>query len=407
LSSSLACRGGEGEKGRRAVLSGAGGVLGDSSSWVLSRGINRSPTGVCSVPSWWWAGVDLGRASPVLFKRLCRQIKGAAVGVFLLAGRGGRGKRDSTSVPLRFASHLVVRASGRSCCCASLPPSPDGNGFRLSVGSSMEERRWIHSALLATAAGGGVKLEGQEVNAVTCGFFYNDYFCKCKPIDLLSSYGHYGYDTDLRQGQFTCLANGHITSVLNASMIGFITTKFTPACIGYYLRRSRSQCLLKTKGMVLNYLKTSCYTQNSYQAADHFAFAFFVPLGCIRRRQLRESLLSLPRFSGEDFFDLSSVFRPQDLQLNLKPHRCLPSRLLVEPLALRLARYQEAPREDNCRFFSVRSLIGPLAGSNCVIPHRQCAVSVLSLASVCLVGFFISDSQSLSCKSYAVTVSYF
>jgi hypothetical protein len=215
----------------------------------------------------------------------------------------------------------------------------------------MEERRWIRSSLLATAASGGVQLDGQDVAAVTGAFFYNDYSCKCKPTELLSSYGHDGYDSDLRQRQINCLANGHITYVLNAFMIGFITTKLTPACVGYHLRRSRSQCLLKTKEMVLNYLKTSCYTQNSYQAADHFAFAFFVLLGCIRRRQLRESLMSLPRFGGEDFFDLSSVIRPQDLQLNLKPHRCLPSRLLVEPLALLLARYQEALGEDNCRFF--------------------------------------------------------
>jgi hypothetical protein len=92
----------------------------------------------------------------------------------------------------------------------------------------MEERRWIRSSLLATAAGGGVQLEGQDVDAVTGGFFYNDYSCKCKPTELLSSYGHDGYDSDLRQGQITCLANGHITYVLNASMIGFITTKFTP-----------------------------------------------------------------------------------------------------------------------------------------------------------------------------------
>jgi hypothetical protein len=59
--------------------------------------------------------------------------------------------------------------------------------------------------------------------------------------------------------------------------------------------------------------------------------------------------MSLPKFSGEDFFDLSSVMHPQDLQLDPKPQRCLPTRLLVEPLALRLVRLQEAPGEDNCR----------------------------------------------------------
>jgi hypothetical protein len=38
---------------------------------------------------------------------------------------------------------------------------------------------------------------------------------------------------------------------------------------------------------------------------------------------------SLPIFSSEDFFDLSSMIRSQDLQLNLKSYSCLPTRLLV------------------------------------------------------------------------------
>jgi hypothetical protein len=155
----------------------------------------------------------------------------------------------------------------------------------------------------------------------------------------------------------------------------------------------------------VNYLKSSCYTQISYQAAGHSVFAFFVLLGCIHRRQLRESLMSLPRFGDEDFFDLSSVIHPQELHLNLKPHSCLPSRLLVEPLALWLVRYQEAPRarEDNCKFFLSEVSSDLLGGSNCVLPHRQCVVSILSLVSVCLVGLHLSSS----CKSYAVTVCYF
>jgi hypothetical protein len=140
-----------------------------------------------------------------------------------------------------------------------------------------------------------------------------------------------------------------------------------------------------------------------YQAVEHSVFVFFVSLGCIRQRQLRESLMSLPRFGGEDIFDLSSVIHPQDLQLNPQPHSCLPTRLLVESLALRLVRFQEAPGEDNCRFLSEVSS-DPLAGSNCVLLHRHCAFSVPPLGSVCLVDLFISDSQSAGCLYYAVIV---
>jgi hypothetical protein len=113
----------------------------------------------------------------------------------------------------------------------------------------MEEHQWILSSLLATVAGGWVELKWQDVDVVTCGFIFNDYSCKfCKPTELMSSYGHCGCDSDLRQGQITSekktfrsdLANGHISSVLNASMIGFITTMLMPACTSHHLRRTRS-----------------------------------------------------------------------------------------------------------------------------------------------------------------------
>jgi hypothetical protein len=140
--------------------------------------------------------------------------------------------------------------------------------------------------------------------------------------------------------------------------------------------RARTRCLLGFKEMVVLHLQSGCCIWISCQAAVRTVFAFFVPLGCIRRRQMRESPMSLPRFSGEDFFDLSSMMHPQDLQLNPKPHRRLPTRLLVEPLTLWLVRLQEAPGEDYCRF-SVRSLIEPPDRLHLCSP----ASAVLSVAS--------------------------
>jgi hypothetical protein len=96
-------------------------------------------------------------------------------------------------------------------------------------------------------------------------------------------------------------------------MFGFITAMWTPACTVNHLRRTRSQCLMKIKEMVLNSLKVGYYTLIYFQAVEHSVFVFFVSLGCTRRRQLRDSLMSLRRFGGEDFFDSSSVIHPQDL----------------------------------------------------------------------------------------------
>jgi hypothetical protein len=96
-------------------------------------------------------------------------------------------------------------------------------------------------------------------------------------------------------------------------MFGFITAMWTPACTVNHLRRTRSQCLMKIKEMVLNSLKAGYYTLIYFQAVEHSVFVFFVSLGCTRRRQLRDSLMSLPRFGGGDFFDSSSVIHPQDL----------------------------------------------------------------------------------------------
>jgi hypothetical protein len=96
---------------------------------------------------------------------------------------------------------------------------------------------------------------------------------------------------------------------------------------------------------------SSSYTADELRIADQVVL-IFLSLGCIRRRQLRSSLMSLPRFSEEDPSVLSSVLLPRYLQLNLIPRWSLPSRLLAEPLALRLARLLAAFEVHSCRFTS-------------------------------------------------------
>jgi hypothetical protein len=109
--------------------------------------------------------------------------------------------------------------------------------------------------------------------------------------------------------------------------MAFTTTISTPICIEHHHLCARSRGLLICKEMVLLYMKSGCYTLISCHATGCSVFAFFIPLGSICRRQMRESPKSLPRFSGEDFFDLSSVMLPPDLQLDPKPQSCLPTRL--------------------------------------------------------------------------------
>jgi hypothetical protein len=96
-------------------------------------------------------------------------------------------------------------------------------------------------------------------------------------------------------------------------------------------------------------MDSGSYTADELRIADQVVL-IFLSLGCIRRRQLRSSPMSLSRFSEEEPSVLSSVLLPRYLQLNLKPCWCLPSRLLVEPLALRLARLLEVFEVHGCRF---------------------------------------------------------
>jgi hypothetical protein len=112
-----------------------------------------------------------------------------------------------------------------------------------------------------------------------------------------------------------------------------------PISNDYHQKRTRPRCLLIAKEMVVLQLQSSCCISVPCQDVDHVVFAFFVPLGCIRRRQMREFPISLPRFSGEDFFNLSLVMHPLDLQLNPQPQRHLPMQLLVEPLEKTIARF--------------------------------------------------------------------
>jgi hypothetical protein len=92
------------------------------------------------------------------------------------------------------------------------------------------------------------------------------------------------------------------------------------------------------------------YIADQLRIAVQAVFAIFLPLGCIRQRQMRASPMSLPRFSREDTPVLSSVRLTPNLELNLLPRMSLPMRLLVEPLTLRLVRLLEALQEHSCRF---------------------------------------------------------
>jgi hypothetical protein len=112
------------------------------------------------------------------------------------------------------------------------------------------------------------------------------------------------------------------------------------------------------------------YTVEKLRIAIQVVFAFFLPLGCIHRRQLRSSPMSLPRFSREDPSVKLGGTSPY-LHLNYLPRWSLPSRLLVEPPALWLARLLEAPEDHNCRFISCVFSTDPMAGSDCVLSHRQ------------------------------------
>ena len=128
---------------------------------------------------------------------------------------------------------------------------------------------------------------------------------------------------------------------------------------------------------------------------DDFAFLLF---GTCRRR-VRASLLRFLRFSSREPPDLSSVMDIQDLQLNPSPRRRLPTRLLVEPLALRLARLREALEECNCRYFESEFLPDPLAGSGCALVHRQHASLVVYV--ICVhPGNFVHEGES--CNGCAV-----
>jgi hypothetical protein len=147
---------------------------------------------------------------------------------------------------------------------------------------------------------------------------------------------------------------------LNPFLCGFIVNLLTPVCIVHQQRHFCACCFLNTSEIVVLQWQSGCYTIGYLRAAGHSVFAFFAPLGCIRRRQMRESPMSFRRFSDEDFLVLSLVKLPFNLQLSPQPQTCPPTRLLVESLALRLVRFQEAPEEDNYRFFPCESNPGRL-----------------------------------------------
>jgi hypothetical protein len=105
-------------------------------------------------------------------------------------------------------------------------------------------------------------------------------------------------------------------------------------------------------------------TEDQVRIDAHFVFAIFMSLECIRRRQMRSSPMSLPRFSDEDPLELSLVMHIQNVQLNHQPRLPSPTRLLVEPLALRLERLCEALEDLSCRIVASVFSMDPLIGSD-------------------------------------------
>ena len=93
--------------------------------------------------------------------------------------------------------------------------------------------------------------------------------------------------------------------------------------------------------LVLNCYLSGCCTAYLLLATVHVGRVFLL-FGTGRRR-VRLPMLRFLRFNSKEPPDLGSVLDISYLQLNLLPHRRRPTRLLVEPLALRLVRLREAP----------------------------------------------------------------
>jgi hypothetical protein len=144
---------------------------------------------------------------------------------------------------------------------------------------------------------------------------------------------------------------------------------------------------------------SSSYTADQLRIAIQVVLAFFLSLGWIHRQQLRSSLMSLPRFSGEDPPTLSSVVCIPYLQLNFLPRWTLPSQLLVEPLALWSASLLEALEDHSCMFISSMFSTDPLTGSGYVLRRRQLVLQVVPFFNVGFGSSFIFNLLSSLCKN--------
>jgi hypothetical protein len=69
--------------------------------------------------------------------------------------------------------------------------------------------------------------------------------------------------------------------------------------------------------------------------------------------------------------------RTRNVQLNHLPRLSLPTRLLVEPLALRLERLCEALEEHSCRIVASMLSTDPLAGSDFILLLRHLVLPVV------------------------------
>jgi len=200
-----------------------------------------------------------------------------------------------------------------------------------------------------------------------------------KPLLVLAGHGGEG----IEQGVSATLGIGgsHVQKLVPAEE-SFVAVAFYCHCFWSFGTISSYELYGQCSGCVL--LPIS--------AAGNVGEAFSL-LGTCRRR-VRASLLRFLRFSGREPLDLSSVMDIQDLQLNPSPRRRLPMRLLVEPLALRLDRLQEAPEEYDCRFCVSDFSSDPLIGSDCIL---QLCLLVLSALYYTQLGLSLSKDDCNRC----------
>jgi hypothetical protein len=355
LPSSLASRGGGGRRAGGSLSSPFRCLLA-SQLLALAHGVGWRPAPSSSEAPWWGvlAAGDVGGS----FMNKCEpaSISGDPLLLYLLpAGQGGEGRRKRIGGAYGYdggrgfdSTSASRRGAGRSppWCLVKLPWGKSlellGREILLSLERCRPQVVCCTPPLTSSAGVGG---EGEGSGVAGLAFIWGW---------ILGTVG------DFALMVYRCI--GLLAPPVPASTEDQQPPRVTATPDEKFadLRRCPSSAAPRKE--------SSNYTEDLLRIAIKVVYAF-LPLGCIRRRQLRSSPMSLPRFNGEDHSVLSSVKLTPYLQLNLRPRWSLPSRLLVEPLALRMERLLEAPEVHSCRFISSVFSTDPLAGSDCVLPR--------------------------------------